>query len=399
VQALIGYLILNTHWLNIFFEFFGNAFVKVIGFSSIGAQFLFGDLAKNSYSDPATAHHLGFLFAFQVLPNIIFFSTISAGLYYLGILQRVNQGIAWVMSKTMRLSGAESLSAAGNIFLGQTEAPLLIKPFIGKMSKSELLCVMTVGMSTIAGGVMAAYVSLLGGESKEMQSSFATHLLNASIMNVPAGIVMSKIIYPETEAIETRFELVKDSLGINLLDALSKGASDGLLLAVNVGAMLLAFISVVAFLNYILSNVIGPLGNINGWVFETSGGRFSVLSFEFILGSVFRYIAILIGIESKDSWFVGALLGQKTVINEFVAYVELRKMIDLGQLSKHSVIVSTYALCGFSNFSSIAIQMGSLGILAPNQKENIALLGMKALLAASLACLVTGALAGIFIDV
>ncbi|MBY0426928.1 MAG: NupC/NupG family nucleoside CNT transporter, partial [Cytophagales bacterium] len=374
-------------------------FVKVVGFSAVGSQFLFGDLAKNSFSDTTAAHKMGFIFAFQVLPNIIFFSTISAGLFYFGILQRVTQSIAWVMSKTMRLSGAESLSAAGNIFLGQSEAPLLIKPFIHKMSQSELMCVMTVGMSTIAGAVMAAYISLLGGESTEMQTLFATHLLNASIMNVPAGIVMSKIIYPETEEIETRFVLSKDALGVNILDALSKGASDGLHLAINVGGMLLAFISVVALLNYVLGHVVGPIAGINEWVISSSEGRFQVLSFEYLLGSIFRFIAMLIGVEAKDSWYVGSLLGQKTVINEFVSYVELRKMIDAGLLSPHSITITTYALCGFSNFSSIAIQLGSLGTLAPNQKEHISRLGMRALLGASLACLATGAWAGIFADV
>lgn len=396
LQAALGYAILNTKWLNGFFEFFGAAFVRVVGFSATGAQFLFGDLAKNSFSDGSAHHTMGFLFAFQVLPNIIFFSTLTAGLYYLGVLQKVTQSIAWVMSKTMRLSGAESLSAAGNIFLGQTEAPLLVKPFINKMSKSELMCVMTVGMSTIAGAVMAAYVSLLGGENAQMQTEFATHLLNASIMNVPAGIVMAKILVPEMDEIETKFQLGREQLGVNILDALSRGASDGMHLALNVGAMLLAFISVVALVNFVLGQVIGPMGEINSWVTSSSEGRFSVLSMEYLLGYVFRFIAMLVGVESKDAWYVGSLLGQKTVINEFVAYIELKKLMDSQLLSPHSVVISTYALCGFSNFSSIAIQLGSLGIMAPKQKENISRLGMQALLAASLACLSTGAWAGLF---
>lgn len=387
IQCIFGFLITRVEIVADIFLAVSRGFVKFLSFSQDGAVFLFGDLANDTF---------GFIFAFQVLPTIIFFSTVSAALYYLGILQKIVFGIAWLMARTMRLSGAESLSAAGNIFLGQTEAPLLVKPFIPTMTRSELMCLMTGGMATIAGGVLAGYVSFLGGENVEEQSKFAAYLLGASIMNAPAAIVMSKIIVPQTspEYLDDKLEVSGEGLGVNLIDAMSRGASDGLKLALNVGGMLLAFIAVIAALNYVLSGLIGEYTGLNVWVVSSTDGNFQGFSLEYILGQLFRIFAWLIGVEWKDTLQVGSLLGQKTVINEFVAYLGLAELKEAGGLSPKSIVIATYALCGFSNFSSIAIQVGGIGSIAPNQQGELSRLGMHALLAASLACMMTASIAG-----
>lgn len=387
LQVVFGILITKVDIVADIFASISRGFVLFLSFSQDGASFLFGDLATNSF---------GFIFAFQVLPTIIFFSTVSAGLYYLGILQKVVYGIAWVMSRTMRLSGAESLSAAGNIFLGQTEAPLLVRPFIPTMTRSELMCLMTGGMATIAGGVLAGYVAFLGGDSLEEQSRFATYLLGASIMNAPAAIVMSKIIIPESnkEGVVDTLEINAENEDVNLIDAMSRGAGEGLKLALNVGAMLLAFIAVIAALNYLLSDVIGAYSGLNGLIIKTTNGQFQGFSLEYILGQIFRIFAWVIGVEWSETLQVGSLLGQKTVINEFVAYLGLADMKEAGSLSDRSITIATYALCGFSNFSSIAIQVGGIGSIAPNQQGNLSKLGIHALLAATLACLMTATIAG-----
>ncbi|EKB49719.1 NupC/NupG family nucleoside CNT transporter [Cecembia lonarensis] len=387
LQALFGILITKVDFVADIFATVSRAFVKLLSFSEDGAMFIFGDLATDTF---------GFIFAFKVLPTIIFFSTVSAGLYYLGVLQKIVFGIAWIMSRTMRLSGPESLSAAGNIFLGQTEAPLLVRPFIPTMSRSELMCLMTGGMATIAGGVLAGYVAFLGGDSLEEQSRFAAYLLGASIMNAPAAIVMSKIMIPEQdkEIINDKLEVNEENMGVNLIDAMSIGASEGLKLALNVGGMLLAFIAVIAALNFILSGLIGEYTGLNAWVLSSTGGQFSGFSLEYILGQVFRVFAWVIGVEWSETLQVGSLLGQKTVINEFVAYLSLADMKTAETLSSKSIVIATYALCGFSNFSSIAIQVGGIGSIAPNQQGNLSKLGMRALLAATLACLMTATIAG-----
>ena len=387
IQAIFGFLITKVDFVAGLFLGLSRGFVKFLSFSQDGAVFLFGDLATNSF---------GFIFAFQVLPTIIFFSTVSAALYYLGILQKIVFAIAWIMARTMRLSGAESLSAAGNIFLGQTEAPLLVKPFIPNMTRSELMCLMTGGMATIAGGVLAGYVAFLGGDSPEAQSRFAAYLLGASIMNAPAAIVMSKIIIPQTnvDKLDDKLEVSDENLGVNLIDAMSRGASDGLKLALNVGGMLLAFIAVIAAVNYFLTGLIGEYTGLNTFVVQSTNGAFQGFSLEYILGQVFRVFAWLIGVEWNDTLQVGSLLGQKTVINEFVAYLGLAELKDAGALSPKSIVIATYALCGFSNFSSIAIQVGGIGSIAPTQQAELSRLGMRALLAASLACMMTASIAG-----
>ncbi|MCC9137727.1 NupC/NupG family nucleoside CNT transporter [Pontibacter silvestris] len=391
LQILFGVLVTQVPLVADAFAFVSKIFVKLLSFSQAGAEFLFGNLAN-----PSNNSGLGYIFAFSVLPTIIFFSTVSAGLYYLGVLQKFVFGIAWIMSKGMRLSGAESLSAAGNIFLGQTEAPLLVRPFISRMTKSELMCLMTGGMATLAGGVLAAYVAFLGGSDVEQQAIFAAHLLTASVMNAPAGIVLAKILVPETEPekINTQLEVSEEQLGVNLVDALSRGAADGLKLAANVGGMLLAFIAVIALLNYILIKI-GSLTGLNDFVVNSTSGQFDGFSFQYILGQVFRIFAFIMGVPWEDTLQVGSLLGQKTAVNEFVAYLDLANMKAAGTLSPKSLIMATYALCGFSNFSSIAIQIGGIGSMAPDQQGNLSKLGFLALLGASLACMMTATVAGV----
>lgn len=387
LQIIFALLITKIGFVAHGFDWVSEKFVKFLSFSGDGAKFLFGDLAGDSF---------GFIFAFQVLPTVIFFSTISTGLYYLGVLQKIVYGIAWIMSKTMRLSGAESLSAAGNIFLGQTEAPLLVKPFVKTMTTSELMCLMTGGMATIAGGVLAGYVAFLGGDDPVERAKYAAYLLSASIMNAPAAIVLSKIIIPENnkEAIDTNLKVSKDSMGVNLVDALAQGAADGVKLAINIGGMLLAFIAIIYAVNWILVDGIGSWTGLNDFVVSSTGGVFQGFSLEYILGQVFRLFAFIMGVEWAETISVGSLLGQKIVINEFVAYLSLADMKMAAGLSEKSIVISTYALCGFANFSSIAIQIGGIGGMAPNRQADLSRLGMRALFAATLATMMTATIAG-----
>ncbi len=395
LQIIFGFMIGQIPFVQSMFSAISAAFVKFLGFGLKGAEFLYGDLAKNSDATEAK-HSLGFLFVFQALPTVIFFSSVTAGLYYLGVLQKIVFGFAWIMTKTMRLSGAESLSAAGNIFLGQTEAPLLVKPFIAKMTKSELNCLMTGGMATIAGSVLGAYVSFLGGGDPVLQAKFASYLLSASIMNAPAAIVMSKIFLPELhrDQIDGNLSVNKESIGVNLVDALASGASDGIKLAMNIAGMLLAFIAIIYALNWILVDGIGDWTGLNEFAISSSNGAFDGFSLQYILGQIFRLFAFAIGVEWNESMLVGSLLGQKMVINEFVAYLSLSDMKAADLLSEKSIVISTYALCGFANFSSIAIQIGGIGVMAPGRQADLSQLGFRALLAATLATMMTAAIAG-----
>jgi CNT family concentrative nucleoside transporter len=399
LQIAFGFLVTNVPWVRDFFFILSKGFVKLLSFSADGAEFLFGDLARNSDADPDLRHGLGFVFAFQVLPTVIFFSTVSAALYYLGVLQKVVFGIAWLMAKTMRLSGPESLSAAGNIFLGQTEAPLLVRPFVAKMTRSEIMCLMTGGMATIAGGVLAAYVSFLGGSDPQEQAQFASFLLSASIMNAPAGIVISKILIPEMnkEKVQKDLSVNKDKIGVNFIDAIANGATQGVKLAVNIGAMLLAFIALIYLVNYLTRDLIGNWISVNKIIQNDTAELFDGLTLQYMLGQIFRPLAWVMGVPWSDTLAVGSLLGQKTVINEFVAYLDLAQLKSEGFLSNKAVVVSTFALCGFSNFSSIAIQIGGIGAMAPNQQPVLSQLGLRALLAATIACMMTGTVAGAFI--
>ncbi len=387
LQIIFALLITKVGFVATGFDFISEKFVKFLSFSTDGAKFLFGDLATNK---------LGFIFAFQVLPTVIFFSTVSAGLYYLGVLQKVVFGIAWIMARTMRLSGAESLSAAGNIFLGQTEAPLLVRPFVKDMTKSELMCLMTGGMATIAGGVLAGYVAFLGGDDPVERAKYAAYLLSASIMNAPAAIVLAKMILPETnrEAINSDLTVSKESIGVNLVDSLARGAADGVKLAINIGGMLLAFIAIIYAVNWILVDGIGSWTGLNDFVVSSTGGTFKGFSLEYILGQGFRVFAFIMGVDWSETISVGSLLGQKIVINEFVAYLSLADMKHAAILSEKSIVISTYALCGFANFSSIAIQIGGIGGMAPTRQGDLSRLGMRALLAATLATMMTATIAG-----
>ncbi len=394
LQVIIALLISNVPFVQSAFRLLSEGFVSFLGFALDGAEFLYGDLAKNSDNVDGARHSLGFLFVFQALPTVIFFSSITAGLYYLGILQKIVYVFAWVMNKTMRLSGAESMSAAGNVFLGQTEAPLLVKPFIRKMTKSELLCLMTGGMATIAGSVLGAYVSFLGGGDPEQQAQFATYLLSASIMNAPAAILMAKIFLPEEDEVDKELKVSKDQIGSNVIDALAGGASDGLKLAANIGAMLLAFIAVIYTLNWILVDGIGAVTGLNAVIAESTDGVFDGLSLQYILGQLFRVFAFAMGVDWSETLQVGSLIGQKTVINEFVAYLALADMKADGMLSQKAIVISTYALCGFANFSSIAIQIGGIGGMAPERQSDLSKLGLRALMAATLATMMTATIAG-----
>ncbi len=396
IQLVFGLLIGKVEVAQTVFIYISEKFVKFLSFAQKGAEFLYGDLAKNSDGVTGVRHNLGFLFVFQALPTVIFFSAITSGLYYLGILQKVVYGFAWVMAKTMRLSGSESLSASANIFMGQTEAPLLIRPFISNMTQSELHCVMVGGMATLAGSVLAAYVSFLGGGDPVEQSKYATYLLSASIMNAPAAIVLSKMFMPETERekIDRSLKVNKEQIGSSVVEALANGASDGLKLALNIGGMLLAFIAVIYALNWILVDFVGALTGLNEFVQQSTNGVYTGFSMQYILGQVFRIFAFCIGVSWDESLQVGSLLGQKMVINEFVAYLDLASMKNAGTLSEKSIRIATYALCGFANFSSIAIQIGGIGGMAPNRTGDLARLGFRAMVAASLATMMTATIAG-----
>lgn len=372
-------------------EAVASFFVQVLEFSRAGAAFLFGGLVTDTNS-------YGFIFAFNVLPTIVFVSALTSALYYLGILQRIVYALAWVMAKTMRLSGAESLSAAANVFVGQTEAPLVIKPYLEKMTRSEILCVMIGGMATIAGGVMAAYIGMLGGTDTAAKEIFALHLLTASMLNAPAAIIAAKILLPETEAIDRDLLIPRERIGSNLLDAISNGTTDGLRLAFNVAAMLLVFIAMIALVNYTLSNAIGGWTGLNEWVASASSGRFTEFNLQFIFGFLFAPAAWAIGIPNADLLVAGQLLGEKLVINEFVAYASLSTMKGTSAIAEPvTVILMTYALCGFANFSSIGIQIGGISAIAPGQRENLVRLGLRALLGGTVACLLTTCVARFFV--
>ncbi len=389
LQIVIGLAIAKVGFVRYVFEFASEKFVLFLGFAREGSKFVFGSLATDT-------SNTGFIFAFQALPTVIFFSAVTAGLYYSGILQKIVFGFAWVMTKTMRLSGSESLSAAANIFMGQTEAPLLVRPFIAGMTKSELFCLMVGGMATIAGSVLATYVGLLGGGSVEEKTLFATYLLCASIMNAPAAIVLSKIFCPqdEPEKIDSRLKVNKEQIGVNLVDALATGAADGLKLALNIGGMLIAFIAIIYAVNWILVDFVGAVTGLNEFVVSSTNGAFNGFSLQYILGQVFRVFAFAMGVEWSQTLQVGSLLGQKMVINEFVAYVDLSQMKAAGLLDEKSIRIATYALCGFANFSSIAIQIGGIGGMAPGRQGDLSKLGLKAMLAASLATMMTATIAG-----
>jgi concentrative nucleoside transporter, CNT family len=391
IQFIFAVSILKISFVEKLFDNFSNFFVIILDFTKVGSTFVFGGLVQNVSS-------FGFIFAFQVLPTIVFFSALTSVLYYLGIIQKIVFVFAWLMKKVMRLSGAESLAASGNIFLGQTEAPLLIKPYIEKMTRSEIMCLMSGGMATIAGGVLAAYIGFLGGDNPAEQLFFAKHLLAASLMSAPAAIVAAKILVPETENFEEKLEVTTEKLGSNVLESITNGTVEGLKLAVNVGAMLIVFIAFIAMANYFFEDFIGEVFNLNPWVSEYSGGQYKSFSLQFILGLVLKPLAWVMGVTWADSALIGQLLGEKTILNEFVAYVSLGEMKAAGVFTEEkSIIMATYILCGFANFASIGIQIGGISTIAPSKKTLLSQLGFKALIGGTLASLFTAVVVGMII--
>ncbi len=389
IQILLAIGVLKVPFIMATFEFIGKIFVRILDFTREGSIFLLGDLMNpDAY---------GFIFAFQVLPTIIFFSALTSLLFYLGIIQKVVYALAWLMTKAMRLSGAESLSVAGNIFLGQTEAPLLVKAYLPKMTKSEILLVMVGGMATMAGGVLAAYISFLGGNDPVQKLLFAKHLITASVMAAPGAVIVSKMLVPQTEDIDKTIEVTKDKIGSNILDAISNGTGEGLRLAVNVAAMLLVFIALIAMTNFILIKI-GSLTGLNNIIADFSNGQYNGLSLQFILGYLFAPLMWLLGIATPDITLVGRLLGEKVIMTEFIGYVSLAELKEAGAfVSGKSIIMATYILCGFANFASIGIQIGGIGSLAPNQRVQLSKYGIKALIGGTLASLFSATIIGVIL--
>jgi CNT family concentrative nucleoside transporter len=384
LQIILAVLILKVPFVEHGFEFISKAFVKVVDMAHEGALFVFGSVVDGKLS-PMVKN-----FVTWILPSVIFFSALTSLLYYWGILQRIVFGMAWVMKRVMGLSGAESVSAAGNVFLGQTEAPLLVKPYLGKMTESEILCLMTGGMATIAGGVLASYIGFLGDGDPQQKVFFAKHLLTASLMSAPAAIVFAKILLPETEEINRDLSISREKIGSNSLEAISNGTVDGVKLAANVAAMLIVFISLIALGNYILGQF-GSVSGLNG-VIANYSTLYDSLSFQYILGNLLSPIAWLLGVPWEDTMIIGQLLGEKTIINEFVAYPHLGELQD--EISGKSLMMGTYVLCGFANFASIGIQVGGIGALAPEKKSILAKYGVLALIAGTLACMMTATMVG-----
>lgn len=436
IQLLLAFGVLTVPFVQAFFEFFSRVFVKILNFTNAGSEFLLGDLMNTD--------SFGYIFAFQVLPTIIFFSALTSVLFYLGIIQKIVYALAWLMTKAMQLSGAESLSVAGNIFLGQTESPLMIKAYLEKMTKSEILLVMIGGMATLAGGVLAAYISFLGNGDQAQELLFAKHLLAASIMAAPGAVVISKILVPQTEKIDKGVAVRQEKLGSNFLEAMSNGATEGFKLAANVAAMLLVFVSFIAMFNYIvgqmgewsvwifvlfaflsaflfyfikrkapkataflgllflfviLFNYIGKdyfdFHAINSFIAEKTNGDYKQITLEFILGYTFAPLMWLLGVAVEDITIVGRLLGEKIIMSEFIGYVSLAELKNAGEFTYYkSIIMSTYMLAGFANFASIGIQIGGIGSLAPGKKTLLSQYGMKALLGGTLASLMSATIVG-----
>ena len=390
LQLVLAVGVLKISWVKMIFESAGKIFVKILDFTMEGTKFLFGDLVS--------ADNFGNVFIFSILPTVIFFAALTSILFYLGIIQKIVRVMAILLSKLLGVSGPESLSVAGNIFLGQTESPLMIKAYLEKMSKSEILLVMIGGMATVAGGVLAAYIGFLGGDDPELKIYYAKHLLTASVMAAPGAIVISKILYPETEKINSNVEVSQDKIGTNFLDAISIGTSEGLKLAANIAAMLLVFIAFIALVNYMLSGFGGML-NINEWISEKT--VYSELSLELILGYIFAPVMWLIGVAKEDITLMGQLLGIKLAASEFIGYIQLSDLKDATNIIhlnyQKSIIIATYMLCGFANFASIGIQIGGIGALEPKQRKNLSKFGFKALIGGTLASLLSATIAGMII--
>jgi len=389
-QLIIAFGVIKVPFIQKGFEFVGGIFTNILDYTMAGSEFLFGGLMNiESY---------GFIFVFQILPTIIFFSALTSLLFYLGIIQIVVKGMALLLTKLLKISGAESLSVAGNIFLGQTEAPLMIKAYLERMNRSEILLVMIGGMATVAGGVLAAYIGFLGGNDPVLRLHYAKHLLAASVMAAPGAIVVAKMLYPQTEKINTDVKVSQDKIGSNILDAIANGTTEGLKLAANVAAMLLVFVAIIAMLNGMLG-WIGNLTNLNDWM--AANTPYQKFTLESILGTIFAPLMWLIGVAKEDMMLMGQLLGIKLAASEFVGYIQLAELKNVASAThftySKSVIMATYMLCGFANFASIGIQIGGIGSLAPGQRKTLSEFGMKALIGGSLASLLSATIAGMII--
>jgi len=389
-QLIIAFGVIKVPFIQKGFEFVGGIFTNILDYTAAGSQFLFGGLMNiESY---------GFIFVFQILPTIIFFSALTSLLFYLGVIQIVVKGMALLLTKLLKISGAESLSVAGNIFLGQTEAPLMIKAYLERMNRSEILLVMIGGMATVAGGVLAAYIGFLGGNDPVLRLHYAKHLLAASVMAAPGAIVIAKMLYPQTEKVNTDVKVSQDKIGSNILDAIANGTTEGLKLAANVAAMLLVFVAIIAMLNGILGWV-GDITNLNDWMVANT--PYQKFSLESVLGTIFAPLMWLIGVAKEDVMLMGQLLGVKLAASEFVGYIQLAELKNVANLThftySKSVIMATYMLCGFANFASIGIQIGGIGSLAPGQRKTLSEFGIKALIGGSLASLLSATIAGMII--
>lgn len=414
LQVLFACFVLLTPFGEQIFGALAHGFVKISSFTNEGARMILGSLTDQKMvgqpiadsmgmTGPDAYKQFGFIFAFQVLPTVIFFAALTSVLYHLGILQMVVKGMAWAITKVMRLSGAETTSVCASVFIGQTEAPLTVRPYISKMTESELLTMMIGGMAHIAGGVMATYIAMLGGSDPAMQEMYAKHFLAASIMAAPATFILAKLLVPETQEPLTRgtIKMEVEKTSANVIDAAAAGASDGMKLAINIAAMLLAFVALIAMLNAF----IGWVGDWTGLNAQLNAGLAAgaqpvQLNLGLILGYVLAPIAWVIGIEWNDAIIAGGLIGQKIVLNEFIAYLQLAGTPvgeGAGAISEHTRLILTYALCGFANFASIAIQIGGIGSLAPERRSDLARLGMRAVLGGSIATLMTATIAGVLL--
>tara|TARA_B100001093_G_scaffold412300_1_gene401928 strand:- start:582 stop:1901 length:1320 start_codon:yes stop_codon:yes gene_type:complete len=389
-QIFIAIGVLKINFIKSVFETMGGFFIKVLEYTGEGTKMLLGEFGNTET--------YGFIFVFQALPVIIFFSALSSVLYYFGIIQKLVGFLAWGLTKIFKISGAESLSVAGNIFLGQTEAPLLIKAYLEKMNRSEIFLVMVGGMATVAGSVLGAYIGFLGGEDPIMRLEFAKSLLAASVMAAPGAVIIAKIMYPQTEKIKTDISISNDKIGSNLLSAISIGTGEGIKMAVNVAAMLLVFIALIAMVSSVFSGF-GDIVGVNNWI--SINTPYESFSIEFLLGYLFAPLMWIIGVASEDVALMGQLLGIKLVASEFVGYtqlVDLKNSMNLIHFSyQKSVIMATYMLCGFANFASIGIQIGGIGIIAPKTKKFLTELGFKAMIAGSLVSLISATIAGVIL--
>jgi len=391
-QIILAIGVLKVPIVQSFFEWVGSLFIAVLDFTMEGTKFLFAAFSTGKIEAPLVT------FAISILPTVIFFSALTSVLFYLGIIQRVVKGLAWLLSKLLQVSGAESLSVAGNIFLGQTESPLMIKAYLEKMNRSEILLVMIGGMATVAGGVLAAYIGFLGGEDEVLRLFYAKHLLTASVMAAPGAIVISKMLYPQVEKIDNEIHISQEKIGSNILESIANGTTEGLKLALNIGAMLLVFLAFIAMINGVLGWV-GNFTTLNDWV--ASNTSYEAFSLEFILGYAFAPLMWLIGIAKEDIALMGQLLGIKLAASEFVGYIQLADLknpLNLLHLKyEKSIIMATYMLCGFANFASIGIQIGGIGSLAPRQRKTLSEFGIKALIGGTIASLLSATIAGAII--